>query len=571
MTLALLLGIGGTGAIAAGWGMSRGDRVSRAAAGIGIIALLAVLAIALAADAPPASAAPVTGAGLVFGGRIVRTDYLRLVVALWALDGVVVIGLAWLLGGLPSLRGLLAGTLAAITGGIVALGATDLSLGIAAAAATGISALVVVLASSRGTSVTAAARELRVTLAVGALLLGSVAVAPIAAALALAGGRDGGGSATGAPAGGEAGAVLGLVTVVVALAVAVRLGLIPFHLRVPRLTDASAPIAMPLLVAWMPLPFAVVGLAVIDHLVAPLALPLDAERWIVIGLALLTLGAAALAAFIQEDLRHATGYLVIADGGLVLLGLAALDPAAWGPTRIWLVAMAASKTALAAWAAVTESRFETRSIPDLRGWVRRSPILAAAFVVAAVATFGLPGWIVFGARGDLARLAAGGSLEALLILAGFLTLPAYLRLLSIGLGPTSSHVARAAPERFVRPARPAWLGRRGPALRGPALEIEMEGEVAAQPGDRSARGTAAADQPGPEGGRAGPGGRRWRLDAAVTSGRRLTEALRRDRTELMSAAVLALAIVAALTSWGALDLGSAANEPAPIVSGPSAD
>jgi hypothetical protein len=41
--------------------------------------------------------------------------------------------------------------------------------------------------------------------------------------------------------------------------------------------------------------------------------------------------------------------------------------------------------------------------------------------------------------------------------------------------------------------------------------------------------------------------------------------LRRDRTELLSGAVLALAILAALTSWGALDLARAAAEPAPII------
>jgi hypothetical protein len=52
---------------------------------------------------------------------------------------------------------------------------------------------------------------------------------------------------------------------------------------------------------------------------------------------------------------------------------------------------------------------------------------------------------------------------------------------------------------------------------------------------------------------------------------RVAAALRRDRTELMAAAVLALAILAGLTSWGALDLGGAASEAAPIVSGPSTD
>ena len=53
--------------------------------------------------------------------------------------------------------------------------------------------------------------------------------------------------------------------------------------------------------------------------------------------------------------------------------------------------------------------------------------------------------------------------------------------------------------------------------------------------------------------------------------RRTAAALRRDRTELLAAAVLALAVLAALTSWGALDIGGAASEAAPIVSGPSTD
>ncbi len=557
MMISLLLAICAVGAVAAAWGLPRGTRAAIAGAATGVVALAVVLAIALATNAPRVvddTSSPLPG--LVFAGLIVRTDYLRLAVALWAMDGIIVIGIAWLTGGLVALRGLLTGMLAAIAGGIVTLGATNLTLGIIAATGTGLAATIPVLASTRGASIGAAARELRVTLGVGSLLLASVAVAPIAAVLVLGGTSAGSGNGSGGPTGGEAGAVIGLVSLGVALGVAVRLGAIPFHLRIPRLTDAVAPEAMPLLVAWVPLPLAVAGFAVLDHLVAPLALPLEPERWLVIALALVTLAAAALAAFIQDDLRHAVGYLVVADGGLVLLGFAALDPAAWGPTRIWLVALAASKTALTAWSAVAESRFETRSLPDLRGWIRRSPILAAALALTVVATFGLPGWIVFGARGDLARLAAGGPLEALLIIAGFLTLPAYLRVLMIGLGPPSSHVARAAPERFVRSVR-----------RGPSLEIEQERTPGADP-------TAEAIEldPGAGPGVGVAGGRRRRLTVGSGSfARRLADALRRDRTELASAAVLSLAILAALTSWGALDLGAAAHEPAPILSGPSAD
>jgi hypothetical protein len=56
-----------------------------------------------------------------------------------------------------------------------------------------------------------------------------------------------------------------------------------------------------------------------------------------------------------------------------------------------------------------------------------------------------------------------------------------------------------------------------------------------------------------------------------TAGRSVAKAVRRDRTELIAAAVLALAILAGLTSWGALDLGSAASEAAPTAPGPSTD
>lgn len=565
MMLALILGVGGVGAGVTAWGAARGGRAARGGALVGTAALLAVLVVSLASSAPGTdsltSSAGVPGS--LFGGGLVVTGYLRLIIALWALDAAIVIGLAWLIGGLNALRGLLAGTLGAIVVATIALGATDLSLGVVAGAGTGLTAAIIVLASDRASAIPAVARELQVSLIAGALLLGAMAVAPVAAALMLASGTGGaGGDGLFASPGGEAGAVIGLVALVITLGVALRMGSIPFHVRVARVTDVITPAGVPLLIAWLPLPLAVAGLNVIDHLVTPMALPLEGERGIILALAVLTLGAAALAAFIQDDLRHAVGYLVIADGGLVLLGFAALDPGAWGPTRVWLVALAASKTALAAWSAVAEARFETRSLPDLRGWVRRSPILAAAFLVTTVATFGLPGWIVFDARGELARLAVGGPWDAALILAGFLTLPAYLRILSIGLGPASSRVDRASPERITR----SWRRRE-------TLAVEVEGTPAAggTTGAGEALQTTTAIVGAPLATSAATARRARRGGAGGSVGRRLGNAVRRDRIELTSAAVLSLAILAALTSWGALNIGAAAGEPAPIVSGPSSD
>ena len=58
----------------------------------------------------------------------------------------------------------------------------------------------------------------------------------------------------------------------------------------------------------------------------------------------------------------------------------------------------------------------------------------------------------------------------------------------------------------------------------------------------------------------------------MSVGRRLAAAaMRRDATELTAAAVLTLAVLAAFTSWGVLDIGGAASEPAPIMSNAASD
>ena len=582
MQLFLLLTVGAIGAAVSAWGLARDGRASRTGAIGGGIALLALISLTFTLDTPAprtigsdGSAAAIAGG--LFDGHLVPTAYLRLTLGVWGLDAAVLTCLAWLLGGLPRLRGVLPGTLAAMTGGAIVLASADLAVGAAAATATGLAALLAVPPSRGRSAVAASARELRLTLAVGAVLLAVVAVSPLIAALTLGAvratsGAVDGGAAAATTAG--ASAMLGLAALAVTLGVGARLGAIPFHVRFSRLADAATPIDLPLLLAWLAVPVVVAGLAIVDGQIAPLALPLEGDRVVVIAIALVTMSGAALAAFVQDDLRHTAGYLLIADGGLVLLGFAALDPAAWGPARVWLVAMAASKTALIGWAAVAEDRFGTRSVPDLRGWLRRSPILGAGLIVTIVATYGIPGWVAFEARGALARLAVDAPWDALLVLAGFLTLPTYLRLVALGAGAPTSKVDAAAPERIVR--------RRGDgvSLLKETLDVEREGPTPGAPDGLVADATldtVTGDA---------PGRRRPALIAsrrpvtAVVAGwshggtrgaGRLGGTLRRDRTELLAAAVLALAIIAALTSWGALDIAGAAAEPAPIAAGPAGD
>jgi len=220
------------------------------------------------------------------------------------------------------------------------------------------------------------------------------------------------------------------------------------------------------------------------------------------------------------------------------------------------VAIAATKTALATWAAVVEGRFGTRSIPELRGWIRRSPLLGAALLVTTVATFGLPGWAAFEARATLAQLTATPPLDSVLVVLAFLTLPTYLRLLGVGTGSPTSRVDRAAPERIVR-------------RRAERLPVEVERTTA----DGATMPTGAVEH-GPH---RTPAHRVARHSGdmaskgAVSVGRRFTRALRRDATELTAAAVLTLAVLAAFTAWGVLDIGGAASEPAPITTNAASD
>jgi NADH:ubiquinone oxidoreductase subunit 2 (subunit N) len=443
MTLAALLAVGAAGAIGSGWALGRGGAASRLGAIGGMLALVLVAILAAVSPTPATLTPDASGAvaGTLWNGALVPGAYLRVVIVLWSASSVVVAGVAWLLRGTDGLRGLLPATLAALVGTAVTLAASSPVLGIVAAGATGLASVPVVLASPRAAAAAIAAREVRVAVATALVVLAVASVAHVLEGLIFAN-PDGPASS---PGSGTAAAIaFGLLAI--ALVVAVRVGAIPYHVRVSALTDLVAPGSLPLVAAWLPLPLAVVAVGVVAGVLAPLKPPVGSAQALIVAATLLATLAAALVAFIQDDLRHAVGYLTIADLGFVILAIASLDPLLWGPARTWLLMVAVSKTALAVWAAVVESRFETRSVPELRGWLRPSPLLGGALLLIVLATYGLPGWAVMNARVALAGHGAGGPWDAALLVASLLTLPAYVRWLWLGIGAATSHVDRATPE-----------------------------------------------------------------------------------------------------------------------------
>jgi NADH:ubiquinone oxidoreductase subunit 2 (subunit N) len=228
-----------------------------------------------------------------------------------------------------------------------------------------------------------------------------------------------------------------------------RFGAIPFHLWAARLADVVPETALPVLTALAPASLAVVALAWIDASVAPLALDLGPYRGLVLAIAVASIVLAAVAAFVQDDLEHVLGYSIVGDAGVIVLGLAALSPDAWTPARIWILSYIVARSAFAAWTAGIRSGFFTGRVADLRGWARRSPILAVAFGLVMIATVGFPGLATFEARTALVRLSLEGPLATVIGLATLAPLLYYGRLLVIGL---------SRPDGVVRAAE-AWRPR----------------------------------------------------------------------------------------------------------------
>ena len=226
--------------------------------------------------------------------------------------------------------------------------------------------------------------------------------------------------------------VFGLAYLAMAVAVAMRFGAIPFHLWAARLADAVPETSLPMLTAVAPASLAVVALAWVDVNVMPRMVDLAPERLIVLAIAVATIVLAAIAAFVQDDLEHVVGYAIVSDAGVIVLALAVLEPGGGAAAHTWILAFIAGRAAFAAWAAGIRAGFWTGRVGDLRGWARRSPVLAIAFVVIAVAGIGFPGLAAYDARTQLVDLAIQSPLSTVVLVATLAPIAYYARLFVIG-------------------------------------------------------------------------------------------------------------------------------------------
>jgi NADH:ubiquinone oxidoreductase subunit 2 (subunit N) len=251
------------------------------------------------------------------------------------------------------------------------------------------------------------------------------------------------------------GPIFALAFLGVALALAVRSGAVPFHIPAAHLDQTATRFAVALLLVWIP---AGLGLLAVSWSATTFASGSDGLSWVVAAVqvvAMATLVLGALAAHVHDELGEVVAYSIVADSGFVLLALAARTEDAAGPARLWLLAFVVAKTSLVAWQAAVSRAFGTSNVPQLRGWLRRTPVLGLALVAIVVATLGWPGGAVYEARSTLIRLALPGQLQFLFITSVLLSIAYSGRLLVIGALAPSADVAAARSELPRWPARPA--------------------------------------------------------------------------------------------------------------------
>lgn len=214
----------------------------------------------------------------------------------------------------------------------------------------------------------------------------------------------------------------------------------PFHSWSP-IGHAAAPSAVSMLHAGVLMKL---GSYAILRVAIPL-LPQGAYVWLpwVAALAVMNMIYGGFVAMAQKDMKFLIGYSSSSHMGYVLLGIACLNPVALNGAILLMFAHGLM-TALA-FAAVGHvyDQTHTRVISEWGGLARQIPFIATAFVMAALASTGLPGFANFVA-------------ELLIFFGSWETYRLSSLAAIFGIVITAFYMLRAVRTGFFGPVNPRW-------------------------------------------------------------------------------------------------------------------
>ena len=206
------------------------------------------------------------------------------------------------------------------------------------------------------------------------------------------------GRLAGAGASAPAAAVAGGV---ILLAMAVKSAVVPLHSWLPGTYSATGP-AVTVLFSGL---LTKVG---VYALIRIYAVVFDGDRrylWVLMATALLTMVVGVLGAVGEKAVRPVLTFHMVSQIGYMLLGLALFTGAGLAAAVFFLVQYVLVKAALLMVAGAVEVGYGTGELARLGGLMRREPMLAAAFAVAALALVGIPPLSGFVAKLGLATAA----------------------------------------------------------------------------------------------------------------------------------------------------------------------
>ncbi|MTV47703.1 NADH-quinone oxidoreductase subunit M [Heliobacillus mobilis] len=128
-----------------------------------------------------------------------------------------------------------------------------------------------------------------------------------------------------------------------------------------------------------------------------LALPLGAKFWapVIAFLAVCNVAYAAMIALAQKDLKYVIGYSSVSHMGYVLIGLAALNVIGINGAVANMFAHGVMSALFFSMIGYVYEKTHTRYIPDLGGLAHQMPRVAIGFMMAGMASLGLPGLVSF--------------------------------------------------------------------------------------------------------------------------------------------------------------------------------
>jgi multicomponent Na+:H+ antiporter subunit D len=185
-----------------------------------------------------------------------------------------------------------------------------------------------------------------------------------------------------------------LAVVLIFLGFGVEAAVAPLHMWLP---DAHPAAPSPMSALLSGIIIEVGSFAFIRLLGGILTLPSYAvlAQPILVVAAVATMFIGNLSALQQDDLKRLLAYSSIAQVGYILLGIATLTPQGFSASVFHIWNHALLKGMLFLLAGVVTFQIGTRSLTDMAGLGRKSPVLAALFGLSALAMTGVPPFGLF--------------------------------------------------------------------------------------------------------------------------------------------------------------------------------